>query len=375
MAQLPTAISDAWNAGLRRVFVFRLAGAGLLKAPERDSDGIRSKMPWQMILVVAGLIAFWTVGVPLLLSWGLVATQLIAPMSEAQANGLLVSICTSFSVLTAATIAFAAAGRHFDRADEFLNDDLRVTIASWIHSLYSRHWIGWTIAFAIAGALWLWVPEVRNFAPDNPGAWLSFVEMGVVVGTVGFFAGMLPRITPKITYARASDLNVFRLDPAATPAVRLVVEMTSIGGLLLLAVLITQTVVWYFVQQLVSPTLPVTIAFGFGFLIVVAGIVNATLVPTVQLHSWIVRQKLDLLRHLNDQLTALDAKPRPKGLNAKKQIAQDTIERAGVVEEFFHITALENGPFRSAAMVQFGAAVIGSAVAYAFVLIFGDPSR
>jgi hypothetical protein len=375
MAQLPTAVSDAWNAGLRRVFVFRLAGAGLLKAPERNSDGIRSKMPWQMILAVASLVAFWTVGIPLLLSWGLVAAQLISPMSEPQANGLLVSICTSFLVLTAGTIAFAAAGRHIDRADEFLNDDLRVTIAGWIHKLFSRHWIGWAITFAIACALWLWVPEVRNFAPDNPGAWVSFIEMGLIVGTVGFFAGMFPRVTPQITYARTSDLNVFRLDPAATPAVRLIVEMISIGGLLLLAVLIAQTVVWYFVQQLVSPTLPVTIAFGLGFLIVVAGIVNATLVPTVQLHSWIVRQKLDLLRNLNDQLTALDAKPRPTGRNAEKQIAQDTIERAGAVEEFFHITAVENGPFRSAAMVQFGAAVVGSAVAYAFVLIFGDPSK
>lgn len=375
MAQVSTAVSDAWNTGLRRVFVFRLAGAVLLKAPERDSDGIRRKMPWQMILVVVGRIAFWTVGLPLLLSWGLIAAQWIPPMSEAQANGLLVSICTSFLVLTAATISFAAASRHIDRADEFLNDDLRVTIASWIDTLYLRHWIGWIIAFALAGALWLWVPEIRDSAPNNPGAWLSFVEMGVVVGTVGFFAGMFPRVTPKVTYARASDLNVFRLDPAATPAVRLIVEMTSIGGLLLLAVLITQTVVWYFLQQFVSPTLPVTIAFGFGFLIVIAGIVNATLVPTVQLHSWIVRQKLDLLRHLNDQLTALDTKPRPTGRNAEKQIAQDMIERAGVVEEFFHITALENGPFRSAAMVQFGAAVVGSAVAYAFVLIFGDPSK
>lgn len=375
MTAAASAVSDAWNAGLHRVIAFRIAGAGLLEAPPRNIDGIRNRMPWHAILRVVLLVGIWTVVIPGLLSWGLIGAKIVSPMTQAQSNGLLVSTLISFFVLAAGAIAFAAAGRHIDRADAFLNDRLRGEIAVWIRSLFVHHWVGWLVAILIAGALWLWVPEVRACWPANVGSWVSLAEMVLILGTVGYFAGMLPRVTPRLTYASPSDLNVFRLDPAATPAIRLLVEMTSIGGLLLLAVLIFQTVVWYIVQQFAAPTVPVTVAFLAGFMIVIAGIINATVVPTVQLHSWIVRQKLELLSTLDAKLREFDDKPRPTGRNAEKQLAADSIERATVVEEFFHITAVENGPFRSSAMVQFGAAVVGSAVAYAFVLIFGDPSN
>lgn len=365
-----TAIATAWEAGLRRIPMFWLSGMVHIGPAPRLASGVRPRMRWGAVLACVALVSFWTIAVPFTLGWIVEPLALTGPPPASGLVGLGVTSVGSFLVASAAGIGWAGAARHLDRADTFLRRDLRLEVATWLRRLYLLQSTGWAAAALIVVAVFVLVPEAQPFFPTNLGGWLSLGQFVVICGTVGFFAATLPGITTKVTYADPAQVRTFRLDPAATPAVRLCVELISGGGLLLLAVLLIQTTGWYFIQSTSNPPPTVGMALGFGVALVLVGILRTTVIPTIQLHTWIVRLKLQLLSELDAVIRRVEVEHltgggTPEGTSSR---------RASVVDEFFHVSSTENGPFKSSSVVQFGATVFGAAIAYAFVWIFGDPS-
>lgn len=367
--QSKTAISRAWDAGLTNIPAFRLSAMMLLKAPKRLPSGVRPRMRWGVAFACILLASLWTIALPFVFTGVPAAMGIIPEPEPSRWAGLTFTAVGSFLVLVASGLGWAGASRHLDRADDFLKKTLRAEVALWIRRLYLLHSIGWIAAGLLLWALYAGVPDVRSFYPTTPGAWISIVQFAILSGTVAFFAATLPGVTTKVIYADPREVRTYRLDPSATPAVRLLVELISGGALLLLAVLLIQTASWIYLQRTTEPSPEVSAALAVGVVLVLLTIARTAVIPTIQLHSWIVRLKIQLLSDLDRALREGAAAP-----GSAAAASSATANRAAIVDEFFHVTSTENGPFRSSSMVQFGATVFGAAIAYAFVWIFGDPS-
>lgn len=364
-----TAIAAAWESGLRRIPIFWFSGMVQIGPEPRLDSGVRPRMKWGAVVACTLLVSFWTIALPFTLSSGATALSLAPPLSERGWIGLSVTAIGSFLVASASAIGWAAASRHLDRADSFLRKDLRLEVAAWLRRLYLLQSVGWLAAALLAAALYALVPESQSFFPRNLGGWLSLGQFVVICGTIGFFAATLPGVTTKVTYADPAQVRTFRLDPAATPAVRLIVELISGGALLLLGVLVIQTTGWFFIQRTSDPPQTVGIALGFGVAVVLVAILRTAVIPTIQLHTWIVRLKLQVLTELDAVIRRVES----EHLTTTGSREETSARRASVVDEFFHVSSTENGPFKSSSIVQFGATVFGAAIAYTFVWLFGDP--
>ena len=350
-------VAAEWFRGLRWIPGFWLSGFSRITNT--------SKFRWSALSVLVA--AAWTIGLP----WAVEALLRAAghgPLTPTAASGIQFTAIGAFLVVVFSGFGWALVARHTNWGEELLSRELRTAFVGWLKRCYQFQWVSWIFGAGVLALIWWLLPESRVFFPADAAGWISLVQFGIAASTVLYMIAVLPGSVTRVTRARPADLHVYRLDPSSTPAMRLITEIVTGSSLLILLILIIETVAWIILRstQVIPPDLTVAIVVGYA-----AGLIalaRTSLVPTLLMHWWIVRLKVEILAELESRLTAMDAR-KPTLWGRGNAIA----ERSALVDEFFYVANTANLPFRSDAILQFSTAVLGSVVAFVLGWVFGAP--
>ena len=350
-------VAAAWFSGLRWIPGFWLSGFSRITNT--------SKFRWSALSVLVA--AAWTIGLP----WAVEALLRLAghgPLTPTAASGIQFTAIGAFLVVVFSGFGWALVARHTNWGEELLSQELRTAFVGWLGRCYQFQWVSWIFGAGVLALIWWLLPESRVFFPVDAAGWISLVQFGIAASTVLYMIAVLPGSVTRVTRVRPAELHVYRLDPSSTPAMRLITEIVTGSSLLILLILIIETVAWIILRstQVIPPDLTVAIVVGYA-----AGLIalaRTSLVPTLLMHWWIVRLKVEILAELESRLTAMDAR-KPTLWGRGNAIA----ERSALVDEFFYVANTANLPFRSDAILQFSTAVLGSVVAFVLGWVFGTP--
>jgi hypothetical protein len=351
-------VAAEWFAGLRWIPGFWLSGFSRITNT--------SKFRWSALSVLVA--AAWTIGLPWLVEAILHAAGQ-GPLTPTAASGIQFTAIGAFLVVVFSGFGWALVARHTNWGEEFLSEKLRTAFVGWLKRCYQFQWVSWIFGAGVLTLIWWLLPESRIFFPTDMAGWISLAQFGIAASTVLYMIAVLPGSVTRVTRAHPTELHVYRLDPASTPAMRLITEIVTGSSLLILLILIIETVAWIVLRATHSISPDLTVAIALGYAAGLVALARTSLVPTLLMHWWIVRLKVEILGELESRLTAMDAR-RPTPWGRGNAIA----ERSALVDEFFYVANTTNLPFRTDAILQFSTAVLGSVVAFVLGWVFGTPS-
>lgn len=357
MKDAPESFGPAWTLGQRRVWIFFACGASQLRAG-------RGKWPW---IAAVSMAALFTVGIPDGLNWCLRGVPWIATRTAGGNVALWFTSCLSFAILACAMVGWAIWARRGAWVDEMVDEDTSRKMARWLTRVYAFQWVGLIVASALLLLLFALVPKFGAFLPASALAWLVVAELIVIAGTVLYLSVLLPGLFSRIVEIGAERLKLYKYEPASTPGLRLMTDAIGLASSFLLIALVFATALWFYLRyshdllpDYMQSSLPLIAA------LIALLIVRVTMVPTIQLHWIILREKTRSLDELDRRIRQY---PPNSGLFSRRR----EILRASLIDEFVHVARSENLPFRASAVVQFTAAVLGALVAFALVWAFGSP--
>lgn len=355
----PTTIAEQWWSGLDRIWIFRVCRMNHL----RPNSG---HAPWVISAVIAFAITFvLPVGADLSLS----GKPLVSTHTDGGLVALLLTCTLSFTILICAGFGWATLARRMLWLDRMCNPGTRLQVVNWFDRLFFLQFTGLITSSALLVLAFLLVPRAWAFLPSNILSWVSVGELLVIAGSVLYFAIAVPGILTRFVRGRRRSLRLFKLDPAATPGLRLLADMVTLSSIFLLIAMLFLTGLAFYVRYsnhelpaYMQSSLPIMAAVIFVLLVRIA------LVPTIQLHWIVLRDRTERMHVLNSQLVRIDAE-------LARRAGEPVVpaERRLLVEEFALLAKADNLPFRAESVAQFAAATIGSLVAFVLLWIFGNP--
>jgi hypothetical protein len=350
---------DEWHRGLSRFPSFFLTGMSRI----REGSGV-----WPFIVSLV-LLAFWTLGLPWGIAWAAGASGW-ETLDPSAAAGLRFTSIGAFLVIACSGYGWAMLVGRTRWAQGMFSDRLERDYIRWLRRIYRFQWTSWLLAALMAALIWWLLPESRPYFPQSIAAWISLLQFAVASCAVVYMIVALPSSVTKAVKAPVEDLHLFALDPASTPAMRVITEIVTGSSLLILTILMIETIAWVAVRSIPAQTsLDLNIAIAVGYGLGILALIRTSLRPTIQIHWWIVGLKTETLTRLNSEIDQLNERAHL----IRRSRERISAERATKVEEFFFIAATENLPFKSATIVQFSTAVFGSAVAFVLGWVFGIP--
>jgi hypothetical protein len=317
--------------------------------------------------VSVSLAAFWTIAVPDGLNYLLRGVPNIATRTVGGDVALWFTSCLSFAILSCAMVGWAIWARRGAWVDQMVDEQTSKRMASWLLHVYQLQWLGFLAAAGLVVWLFALVPQFGAFLPTNVLGWVSVVQLGIIAGTVLYLSFVLPGVFSRLVEVGVKGLRLYKYDPAATPGLRLMTDVIGLASSFLLIALVFATALGFYLRyspdllpDYMQSSLP-TIAVLIALLLI-----RVAMVPTIQLHWIILREKTVALDEINEQIKA---NPPVRGIRRRRR----DLLRSGLIDEFVHVARSENLPFRAGAVVQFTAAVVGALVAFALVWAFGNP--
>lgn len=354
-------IARAWWLGLQRVPIFWITGMSRLKPG-------RGKSPW---IVSTALAAFWTLILPHAINIAFRGVPMWSTRTPGGTTALWFTSSLSFIILICAGFGWATISRRLFWMDRIFTTTDQGRLERSIRRAYWYQPLG-----VLAAASLLVVILDRDtgnwmYTPSNIPGWISIVELVLIGGTVLQLAFTLPGFISRILSMNFRDLKFYRLDPSATPGLRVLSDAVALGGTFLLFALVFATVLGYYIKY-AGDRLPGYMEACMPWLagLITIMIVRVALVPTVQLHWIVLRAKTDMLDGINAGLKRLDQLSQLSRWLFSKRIERERLE---LTDQFATLSRANNLPFRTESVVQFTAAAIGSLIAFALLWAFGNP--
>ena len=263
-------------------------------------------------------------------------------------------------MLVAAHTAWTYVGKRVEVLDDILQpaQGYREVIAWLDRRLSRRQQLIIPTVGAICGPLFMWVVELQRGPTSDAGlaTYLTVALTSFIGGNVGYWLWTGPGFA-KRAY-RAGRLNVRWQDPASTPAIRLAAEGYGVSALFLLAGTLSMGVTGFAFST--AKTVPaLQIAHAAFFLLVAATSVRVGIAPFVYMYAIVANAKRDTLSLLDRHIPTVDRVLRewPGG------------QYPALLGLYSQVSSTPNLPFSTAALVQYGAVLVGAVLAFITSLI------
>lgn len=309
---------------------------------------------------------FWPLYLVLISEWPLVLNGLlflVYPQWAAVKGRAMLWIAgfglTVALMLLSAMVAWTFPGERGQLFDDIIADSpQRLQVSQWLARYMSyRRQLLIPVAGAISGPIYLYLVRhqvEQTVAIAVPSyllvSWTSFVG-----GNVAYWLWIAPGV-PKRLY-RCQNIRLRWQDPAATPGIRLMADGYGIAAMFLLAGTISISALGFWLPKALTSRAEVYLLFVF-FGVAVCTSIRVTVVPM----AWVW---LMATEHKRTAMALIDRKLPDLG------IAPDS--KSAAIEKWLSIyQAVSNAsafPFSTGVMVQYGAAMAGSVLAFFIGLI------
>lgn len=343
--------SDVWQSGNVRIFTVRL----VIWTRDRASS--------------IGHEPYWRFGVAAAAAWPLLLNLLLLLIlpSLALTQGRAILWLSAFSlynylVFMSAYVTWTFIGNRAVLVDDLLLDlSERQAVAEWLDTwLDQRRQCALPVFGAVASLAFLGAIQERMFnqvpfgvATYAMAAWTSFLG-----GNVFYWLWVAPGLARRLHGCTRLDMRWPA--PATTPAVRLLADGFGVAALFLFMGSISIVTLSLLVSRV--ELLIVTIVLAVLYIAAIVTIIRVTIVPFIHLYDMIRRHKAESLAHLALLL------PPQEALRSRDRLDPEIV---GVAELYRLVSDASNLPFSTAALIQYGAAVLGSVVAFVFTLLNG----
>lgn len=263
-------------------------------------------------------------------------------------------------MFVAAMTAWEFATERADLFDEMIKDSSEARrVPAWLDRFMAyRRQLILPVLGAISSPLYLYL--VRGQLEHTVGigfpsylliSWVSFVG-----GNDVYWLWVATGLPKKIH--SCGELKLRWQDPGSTPGLRLLTDSYGISALFLLCGLVSISFLGFVVPRLLTAHFILYTLYAF-FVVVLFTSIRVAVVPFVWVGVIITKSKRASMAALDKQL--------PFSLDLGKHTDYGPIETLTAIYQ--NVSAAPTLPFSTAAMVQYGAAVAGSVVAFFFGLI------
>lgn len=357
----PLSFTRAWSIAFRSSALAHLLGLyWLSRRPQAGPNGTffqRNVLPIMIAVAVAA--------VPLAIN---AVVHSIDPALAIDTDTKDFPLSFALAALTAALCYCASTGLRFvnDRRSELkftLHDpELQKRLRRLVLGYFS--WVTQTVfVIVIVGAV-AWSMAAWALTTDRtfsvPG-WIAPLWLAGVGALCLHWCVPLPLVLDLLLRPAARP-TVVKHDPASTPWIKILARVAGLGGALIvtMAFLIAMLLLWMFVFSPAVPTVSI-IALAQSMLVWLAVcllVIAAwfSLIPMWQLTTVVTTAKRIRLSELDDEITALAASPVGRWRGGR---------RAQLLAEYQQVSQSPDTPFAAAGLIQYTAAITGTAIALA----------
>lgn len=344
--------SREWDRGFERVYVLRWTRTRHLYDSRTRS--------WPKYFALCILIS----ASPLILNFALRGLWPVLALQGAHENGWLAAIgVIDFIMLLCASGAWSYVRRRAHEIDSLVFDPLDcAALASSLDSYLAHR--KQAVLPAVLGTtalafLFLARNDIRAVLEIGPASYLSLVLSGIIGGNVSYFLFIGSTILR--TVLRARHLHIRWQDPASTPGMRLIAETIALSAMLLLFGSAAVTVLGFILPQTV-PSVAVRCALVAFMLYALVIIVRLVVGPLFDLQRAISRSIDGTLGVLGSKIGSLDSYLHSEGETRAQQDELITL--------YCTVSRSARLPFSTVAIVQYGAALLATLLAFCLGLIY-----
>jgi len=259
-------------------------------------------------------------------------------------------------MLVAANVTWTFVGGRADRIDGILKSSPRSgDVAAWLdRRLSARQQLVLPSAGCISSAMFLAFigPHLNSIVEIGAASYVSVAFTSFIGGNVCYWLWVAPGLPKKMF--EAGGLTTRWQDPASTPGIRLVAEGLGLSALFLLGGAIGISVAGFIVPG-VTRLPALNYLLDAFFVLVFATSVRVGIYPFIWVYAIVAGAKRESLSRLNTLVPNVSHVTRGSG--KEKGYAVLTL--------YGQVSAAPNMPFSTAALVQYGATLVGTALAFA----------
>jgi hypothetical protein len=303
----------------------------------------------------------WAIYLALLSQWplglNLILYAIHPPWAAVKGRAMLwiagFGISAAFMLLSA-DLAWTFPTKRAAHLDQLVHHDPRAeNVSHWLARYMSYPvQLLLPIAGAVSGPIYLYIIRVPlervvgiSFASYVLVSWVSLVG-----GNILYWLWVAPGLAKQLY--RCRDIDLRWQDPAATPGIRLLADAYGVSALFLLVGVVTISGLNFWVPRVTSAPAALYTLFAF-FAVAVVTSIRLTVVPMVWVWLAMVRHKRATLEIIDKQMPSLGS-----GVSVRNP----AVEKLVVIYQ--SVATAPALPFSTSAMVQYGAALSGSIVAF-----------